>query len=224
MKKKMIALTVASFVFASAIPFALPAGSAYAATATLSQGDNGSSVTKLQNDLMTLGFFNYSKATGNFGSITESAVAAFQRAYGLTASGEATGTTQTAIAHAILKKKLLADANKYKGVKYVWGAESPKTGFDCSGFVYYMFNKFGVDISRTSAADMYKKGASVSKSKLMPGDLVFFSTSTKGKVSHVGFYVGNNKFISATGSKGIAINPIDSGYWGSRYIGAKRYY
>lgn len=224
MKKKMIALTVASFVFASAIPFALPAGSAYAATATLSQGDTGSSVTKLQNDLHSLGYFASSNSTGTFGPVTDAAVTAFQRAYGLTADGIAGSATQTAISHAMLKKKLLADANNYKGVKYVWGAESPKTGFDCSGFVYYMFNKFGVDITRTSAADMYKKGTSVSKSKLMPGDLVFFSTSTKGKVSHVGFYVGNNKFISATGSKGIAINPIDSGYWGSRYIGAKRYY
>jgi peptidoglycan endopeptidase LytE len=114
---------------------------------------------------------------------------------------------------------MIAYAEKYIGVPYVWGGTSPD-GFDCSGFVQYVFNHFGVQLPRT-ASDMYSAGTPVSS--LQPGDLVFFSTYAPG-ASHVGIYIGNNEFISATSSHGVKIcNLNDPYYWGPRYIGARRF-
>ncbi|HEY4552410.1 MAG TPA: C40 family peptidase [Bacillaceae bacterium] len=114
---------------------------------------------------------------------------------------------------------IAAQGKKYLGVRYVYGGMSPK-GFDCSGFVAYTFKQKGITLPRTSAT-MYKKGKSVSKSQLREGDLVFFKTGKSG-VSHVGIYIGNNKFIHSAG-KGVAITNInDPYYWKSRYVGAKR--
>jgi peptidoglycan DL-endopeptidase LytE len=114
---------------------------------------------------------------------------------------------------------MIAYAEKFIGVPYVWGGTSPD-GFDCSGFVQYVFNHFGVQLPRT-ASDMYATGTPVSS--LQPGDLVFFSTYASG-ASHVGIYIGNNEFISATSSHGVSIcNLNDPYYWGPRYIGARRF-
>lgn len=110
-------------------------------------------------------------------------------------------------------------AQKYIGVKYVWGGASPK-GFDCSGLVGYSFKQSGKTLPR-SAAEMYKKGQAVSKSKLQKGDLVFFSTYKKG-ASHVGIYIGNNKFVHASSSNGVKIDSLGSSYYSKAYLGAKR--
>ncbi|MBM6619177.1 LysM peptidoglycan-binding domain-containing protein [Bacillus suaedaesalsae] len=116
---------------------------------------------------------------------------------------------------------LLQDSKNYLGVRYVWGGESP-SGFDCSGFVYFMFNKHGFDFPRQTSGDYYKMGTAVSKANLQPGDLVFFGVNTPGVVSHVGFYMGDGKYISATSSSGIAIVSMDNVYWSKYYMGAKR--
>ncbi|KAA0548549.1 LysM peptidoglycan-binding domain-containing protein [Bacillus sp. BGMRC 2118] len=116
---------------------------------------------------------------------------------------------------------LLQDSKNYLGVRYVWGGESP-SGFDCSGFVYFMFNKHGFDFPRQTSGDYYKMGTAVSKANLQPGDLVFFGVNTPGVVSHVGFYMGDGKYISATSSSGIAIVSLDNVYWSKYYMGAKR--
>lgn len=106
-------------------------------------------------------------------------------------------------------------AQSFLGVRYVWGGISPE-GFDCSGFVRYIYSRYGVDLPRTSR-DMYdNSGSAVSDPK--PGDLVFFS---KGNVSHVGIYLGDGRFISATTSNGVHVDSLSSKYWSSRYIGAK---
>ncbi|WP_246942856.1 C40 family peptidase [Bacillus pinisoli] len=120
-----------------------------------------------------------------------------------------------------VKAALVQDANNYLGVPYVWGGSTP-SGFDCSGFVYFMTNKHGIDLPRQTSGDYYQMGTPVSKADLQPGDLVFFGVNKPGVVSHVGFYVGNNQFISATSSAGIAVYPIDHVYWGQYYMGAKR--
>ncbi|WP_282940160.1 NlpC/P60 family protein [Paenibacillus sp. RC67] len=111
---------------------------------------------------------------------------------------------------------VLQYAQGYLGVPYVWGGSTPN-GFDCSGFVRYVFSQTrGIDLPRTSTAMYYSTGMSVASPS--PGDLVFFS---KSGISHVGIYLGNGQFISATTSRGVQVDSIYSSYWQARYIGAK---
>lgn len=108
---------------------------------------------------------------------------------------------------------------KHIGVKYVYGGTTTK-GFDCSGFVGYSFKKAGKTLPRT-AAQIYKNGSKVGKSSLKKGDLVFFNTTGKG-ASHVGIYIGSNKFVHASSSKGVKIDSMSNSYWKKKYLGAKR--
>lgn len=109
-------------------------------------------------------------------------------------------------------------AKHYMGTPYQWGGESA-SGFDCSGLVQTVYDHFHVDLPRVAAAQE-RVGDRVSKSQLLPGDLVFFNT-TGETYSHVGIYVGNDSFISATTSRGVTISSLDNPYyWGARFTGA----
>ena len=125
------------------------------------------------------------------------------------------GTTGPSMA-----SKIVSTAKKYIGVPYLWGGTTPK-GFDCSGFVQYVFNENGISVPRTSSSQYYELTRKVSKSNLQPGDLVFFNTSGKG-VSHVGIYIGDGKFIHSASSKGIVIAELFGAYWSNLYLGARR--
>ena len=121
-----------------------------------------------------------------------------------------------------LVSKVLAYAKQYVGVRYVYGGKSP-SGFDCSGFVGYVYKKFGIKLN-SSAASMYSNGTKVSKSALKAGDLLFFDASSRkasGVIDHVGIYMGGNKFIHASTSNGKVLVQSLSEYQGT-YIGAKR--
>jgi len=122
--------------------------------------------------------------------------------------------TQTSKASAII-----ATGKQYIGVKYVYGGTTP-SGFDCSGFVQYVFAKNGISLPRVSR-DQYQVGTSVSFSNLEAGDLVFFSLAKNGVIGHMGIYVGNGQFINASSSKGVTIYTLGS-YWQSAFVGAKR--
>ncbi|MBL0389346.1 C40 family peptidase [Tumebacillus sp. ITR2] len=189
----------------------------------LSLGMSSPLVSDLQTHLNVLGYYNYPSITGYYGPITAQGVKDFQTAYGLSADGIAGPITQQNIDHALLKKTIVEDTYKYVGIPYLWGG-STTSGFDCSGYVYYMFTTHGVPIQRTSSATMYTWGTPVSSDKLMPGDLVFYSLSMNGQVSHVGIYLGNGQFMSALSSKGIYTQSLSSTYWATKFVGAKRIY
>ncbi|MGZ4106207.1 MAG: C40 family peptidase [Tumebacillaceae bacterium] len=213
-----------AFLVASLLSFT-PANAALSTTATLAQGMSGVQVTELQTDLQSLGFFSYPTITNYFGSVTAQAVKNYQTAYQLPTDGIVGPKTADSINHAMVKKQIVADTYKYTGVKYLWGGVSPTGGFDCSGFVYYMYSTHGVTtMPRTTSAVLFTKGTPVDRAHLEPGDLVFYSLAGNGVVSHVGIYTGNGKFMSALTSKGIYEQSLDSTYWAPKYLGAKRLY
>ena len=101
-------------------------------------------------------------------------------------------------------------AKKYLGYDYVYGGSSPKTGFDCSGFTYYVYKQFGYTLSRSSKAQA-NNGTKVEKENLKPGDLVIYKNSSLTAIGHVGIYIGNNKMIHASEpGVGVVITDIDS--------------
>lgn len=110
-------------------------------------------------------------------------------------------------------------ATSLSGIKYRYGGTT-RAGFDCSGYVGYVFKKNGLKVARTSKG-MFASGRAVKKASLRNGDLVFFNTTGRG-VSHVGIYVGNGKFAHASTSKGVRVDRVNDTYWGKRYMGAKR--
>ncbi len=114
-----------------------------------------------------------------------------------------------------LGQQIVHYAEKFIGTPYRYGGTS-RDGFDCSGFVQYVFKHFDISLPRT-AAEQARVGRTISSSSLQPGDLVFFDTGGP-TLSHVGIYVGSGKFISATTSDGVQIaNVHDPYYWGSRF-------
>ena len=122
-----------------------------------------------------------------------------------------------------LGDKIAEFAQQYVGYAYVYGAESPADGFDCSGLVYYVYRHFGYSVSRTASQQYKNNGVSVSKSNLQPGDLVFFSSNGGASVTHVGIYIGGDQFVHASTSKtGVIISDLDSSYYTRVWYGAKR--
>lgn len=114
--------------------------------------------------------------------------------------------------------KIIKEAKKYLGKPYVYGGASPK-GFDCAGYVYYVYNKTGKKIERSSAATYYKKAKKVKSPQV--GDLVFFSNTYKKGISHVGIYMGGGLMINASGKK-IQIVSLNSNYWRKHFTGYGR--
>jgi cell wall-associated NlpC family hydrolase len=119
-------------------------------------------------------------------------------------------------------RKVVRVAQKYKGAKYKWGGASPK-GFDCSGFTWYVYKKAAdMNIGR-GVEEQWRRGDSVARGKLKPGDLVFFKNTFERGLSHVGIYIRADKFIHAENEKtDVVISSLKSDYYSKHYAGARR--
>lgn len=119
-------------------------------------------------------------------------------------------------------QKLISDALDLVGIRYRRGGTDADTGFDCSGFVGYLFReRLGLALPRTSR-DISRTGEPVEKSELEPGDLVFFNTMRRA-FSHVGIYLGDNQFVhSPRSGYAVRVEDMTDRYWAKRYNGARR--
>jgi len=191
---------------------------------TLKPGMNHQDVKQLQEALKKKGYFK-GNTTTYYGKITKDAVYRFEKANKLPADGIAGRTVfrllgSSAAAVSVNKSaQVVKEAKKYAGTPYKWGGTTPK-GFDCSGYLNYVYQKAaGVNLSRT-VEGIYKQGTKVSKPQV--GDIVFFETYKPG-ASHAGIYIGNGQFIHSSSSKGVSVASMSSSYWSKRYLGSKSF-
>ncbi|MEQ6376063.1 peptidoglycan-binding protein [Bacillaceae bacterium S4-13-56] len=206
-------------------------------------GEKGKEVELLQRALHFLDYYN-GDVDGIFGPSTERAVKSFQAQENLpvTANVEqemlekmvnaskkpvrqttyrrSTTTKDPKIVQVSAKSSnssTVQIAQQYLGTPYIWGGESPG-GFDCSGYIQYVFLQKGIKVPRT-VPDLWNVSLSVSEPSV--GDFVFYETYKPGP-SHMGIYIGNNKFIHASLSRGVTISDMTENYWTSRYLGSRR--
>ncbi len=190
-------------------------------------GDQGSEVAEIQGQLADLGYDV--AADGDFGPATAEAVKAFQASQGIEADGLVGEATYAALlgkempevsrGSNYFTRRIVQTSMQYIGVPYVFGGTTPG-GFDCSGYVRYVFAQAGIYLPRM-ADEQYEAGYPISTSELAAGDLVFFSTYTYG-VSHVGIYLGDGNFIHASSSRGVTISNLGDYYWCDCYVGSRR--
>jgi cell wall-associated NlpC family hydrolase len=199
----------------------------YAADIQFKEGDQGIEIAEIQVKLREKGY-RITRINGKFSAETAKAVRSFQKKQKLKSDGIVENKTYTILMGKNIKannentqdkaKQITDAAKSFIGVPYKFGGTTPK-GFDCSGFVQYVFDKRKITLPRAADAQ-YKVGKVIMQKDLQQGDLVFFSTYEKG-ASHCGVYLEQGKFIHAS-SHGVMISRLDESYWKTRYLGARR--
>jgi hypothetical protein len=122
-----------------------------------------------------------------------------------------------------LREEIVRTATRFIGVPYRWGGESVQTGFDCSGLTMVVYQLNGLELPRTSG-QQWQAGRPIRRRQLAKGDLVFFATSGGSRVSHVGIYTGNERFLHAPGKgRRIRYESLTDRYYHRRYLGARSY-
>jgi cell wall-associated NlpC family hydrolase len=130
---------------------------------------------------------------------------------------------QKIIGGSYLRESIVKTAHDFIGVPYLWGGASAQAGFDCSGLTMTVYQLNGLNLPRQSSRQ-YETGDDVERKNLQKGDLVFFALKSRGKVSHVGLYIGDGKFIHAPSSgKNIRVDSLSSTYFSEKFIGGKKY-
>lgn len=194
--------------------------------ADMEVGHEGPEVLAVQQKLTASGFI-VKDLNGVYDEQTENAVKSYQYENKLQMTGKIDKDLYRKLlgqempsrfsfsAHISLIRRIIGSAIALQGIPYVFGGTSPN-GFDCSGFVQYVFRQAGINLPR-----MADEQSAVCKTVQKPreGDLVFFQTYAPG-VSHIGISLGGNRFIHASSSKGITISSLDEDYWANHYIGA----
>ena len=195
------------------------------------EGMTGEKVAKVQILLRENGFYD-GAVDGHFGPAMKEAVVEFQIDYQLSPDGIVGEDTLNSLRNSDPQvsrasrsvnrngKEIAAFAMKFLSTPYVWGGSHPG-GFDCSGYIYYIFQQHNIDLPRM-ADEQFDVGIPIKKNQLLEGDLVYFSTYEPGP-SHVGIYIGANKFIHASSAaEKVTITPLDKPYYAERYLGARR--
>ncbi len=217
-------------------PVAQPSDKLQFSGKALKIGMRGPEVEQVQKKLKEFGYYR-DQVDGIFGSATFNSVYTFQSANGLTTDGVVGAQTVAALnlpKNMIAKPpavdvsrggsraglEIVAMARSFLGTPYVWGGRAPG-GFDCSGFIYYIFANRGVSIPRMADGQFYV-GAQIPRQNIQAGDLVFFTTYEPGP-SHVGIYMGDGNFIHASSAAGVVtITSMSKTYYVERYLGARR--
>ena len=195
-------------------------------SADIGRGDRGEVVLEVQKQLTALGF-KIDNMDGTFDSQMENAIKSYQYENKLPMTGEINQEMYRKLmnkempdrfagsGNISLIRRIIGMAMTLQGVPYVFGGTSPG-GFDCSGFVQYVFRQAGLNLPRMADEQYY----AVNKVRVpREGDLVFFETYTSG-VSHVGVYIGDDKFVHASSSRGVTVSSLKEDYWSARYVGA----
>jgi len=124
---------------------------------------------------------------------------------------------------ATVRNEIVETAEGFIGLPYQRGGSSAEEGFDCSGLTMTVYQLNGLNLPRSSR-DQYSIGAPVERTELAKGDLVFFATKGREKISHVGVYAGDDRFIHASGKgKTIRVDSLSDRYYAARYVGARKY-
>lgn len=138
------------------------------------------------------------------------------KAIGTVPASSQTNAVQSGSNGSATGAQILAKATEYLGTPYVYGGASP-SGFDCSGFVYYVYGTFGISVGRTPA-EQYSAGTVVDKASLQPGDIVLFAGTGSSSISHTGIYAGNGQFIHSPNSRStVSYSDLTSGYWSEHF-------